>query len=479
MREKFKSRSKQESGQIIVLLAISLLVLIIVSALAVDGGMIYSERRYVQNAADAASLAGGGAVLNYMESVTDGIRNVTKTTFSCSDSLINRAKSEAISVAGINNFSIPYLGKIVDGVVTTYDGHDINENHGVVIVCNSNKKFIDTEVRITSSISTAFAHLIFPDNLVTTNLAVSEATPRGPYAKGNAIVSMNTECQANQEGMYFSGTATVLVDGGSIHSESCLDGNGTISVIAEDGTITLVEDWNSENKPSFSPEPDGGVETIGEINIPEPPCEGSDKGFYKITGGEDIILPGNYTGISMTGGNLKFTKGIYCLTGDLEITGGHANGDGVTFYMKPDLSLPNNPKTSNVKITGGALVELAAPLYDPDDPTKESVTFGILFYMDKLNPGVITLVGNDDSFFSGTIYAPTGTISIGGTSDTDTYEETLQCLKSETDPSKCQAVVFSTQLIGLNVKISGTSGIAIFYDESTSAQDPGQLMLLK
>jgi hypothetical protein len=99
--------------------------------------------------------------------------------------------------------------------------------------------------------------------------------------------------------------------------------------------------------------------------------------------------------------------------------------------------------------------------------------------MDKLNPGVITLVGNDDSFFSGTIYAPTGTISIGGTSDTITYDKTLQCEPTLADPLKCQKVVFSTQLIGLNVKIAGTSGIAILYDESTSASESGNMKLLQ
>ncbi|MBE0685229.1 MAG: Tad domain-containing protein, partial [Anaerolineaceae bacterium] len=51
---------RQESGQIIVLLAVSLVVVMMVAALAVDGGMIYSERRFAQNAADASALAGGG-----------------------------------------------------------------------------------------------------------------------------------------------------------------------------------------------------------------------------------------------------------------------------------------------------------------------------------------------------------------------------------------------------------------------------------
>jgi hypothetical protein len=463
-------RKKQESGQIVVLLSISLLVLLIVAALAVDGGMIYSERRFVQNAADAASLAGGGSVLNYMEGVTDGKRNVTKTTFTCTDSLINRAKNEAISVAELNNYSIPYLGKIVDGVITTYDGHDINENHGVVIICNSQKDYIDTQVRITSSISTAFAHLIFPGSLTTTNEAITRATPRGPVAKGNAIVSLNTECQPNQKGMYFNGTATVYVDGGGVFSHSCLDGNGTITVYADDGNgeIGLVGDFVDENKPDFNPTPTDNLEPLDPIEIEEPPCNGLDR---TVTGND--LLPGNYSGISITGGSYNFAEGTYCLTGDLEITGGYVYGDGVTFFMKKNDSNPNNIKPTSVKITGNAVVQIAAPL------DQESVTFGVLFYMAEDNPGVITLVGNDESFFSGTVYAPTGTISIGGTSNTETYDATEQCEFSDTDPSKCQAVVFATQLIGLNVKISGTSGIAIIYDESTTAQNPGNMKLLK
>ena len=470
MKIKNNKNNKHENGQIVVLLAISLLVLVIVAALAVDGGMIYSERRFVQNTADAASLAGGGAVLNYMEGVTDNKRNVTTTTFTCSDSLINRAKNEALSVAELNNFSLPYLGKIINGVVTTYDGHSIDENHGVVIICDSNKDYIDTHVRITSSISTAFAHLIFPGELATTNEAITRATPRGPVAKGNAIVSLNTGCQPNQMGMYFNGTATVFVDGGGIFSHSCLDGNGTITVSADDGDgeIGLVGEFDAENKPDFNPPPTDNLPPLESIDIDEPPCVGPNR---TVTG--NTLLPGNYSGISITGGNYEFEEGVYCLTGDLVITGGYVYGDGVTFFMKKNDSNPSNIKTTNVKITGNAIVQIAAPL------NQESVTFGVLFYMAEDNPGVITLVGNDESFFSGTIYAPTGTISIGGTSDTATYEETEQCEFLESDPDKCEAVVFATQLIGLNVKISGTSSIHILYDESTTAQNPGNMKLLK
>jgi hypothetical protein len=53
-----KRKNPSESGQAIVLLAISIVVLLGFTALAVDGGMIFSDRRHAQNAADAAALAG-------------------------------------------------------------------------------------------------------------------------------------------------------------------------------------------------------------------------------------------------------------------------------------------------------------------------------------------------------------------------------------------------------------------------------------
>jgi len=47
----------KERGQIVILLAVVLIILLGFTALAIDGSMIYSDRRYAQNAADAAALA--------------------------------------------------------------------------------------------------------------------------------------------------------------------------------------------------------------------------------------------------------------------------------------------------------------------------------------------------------------------------------------------------------------------------------------
>jgi len=53
-----------ERGSTLITVAITLLVLVFFLALAVDAGMAYAERRKMQNAADAASLAGATVLIN-------------------------------------------------------------------------------------------------------------------------------------------------------------------------------------------------------------------------------------------------------------------------------------------------------------------------------------------------------------------------------------------------------------------------------
>src|SRR5574337_792710 len=55
---KNKRNVSRESGQAIVLIVMAMVGLVGLTALAVDGGNAYSDRRHAQNAADTAALAG-------------------------------------------------------------------------------------------------------------------------------------------------------------------------------------------------------------------------------------------------------------------------------------------------------------------------------------------------------------------------------------------------------------------------------------
>ena len=47
---------QKANGQAIVLIALALVAMVAFAGLAIDGGMVYSDRRHAQNAADAGSV---------------------------------------------------------------------------------------------------------------------------------------------------------------------------------------------------------------------------------------------------------------------------------------------------------------------------------------------------------------------------------------------------------------------------------------
>ena len=59
-----KTPNISESGQILILLAVGIVALLGFTALAIDGGAVFFDRRSAQNAADAAALAGAYELAN-------------------------------------------------------------------------------------------------------------------------------------------------------------------------------------------------------------------------------------------------------------------------------------------------------------------------------------------------------------------------------------------------------------------------------
>jgi len=479
--------NKLESGQIIVLLAVSLVVVIVAAALAIDGGMIYSERRFAQNVADAASLAGAGAVLETIHNDGNSIDlscpiDSTQVTDS---SIVMIAYNAALDNAkNSNNMSeLPFLGykynsnKIID--------NQIDANHGIVIHCyyNEYERHLDVEVRVTTQISTAFAHLIFPGPMATSNIAIATTEPPHDLGYGYGIVSLSDQCQNNTDGMEFSGTNDVTVYGGGIHSNSCLTGSGNVQVIAEDylddegntieGSISLgYSDAVVNGGATFDPYPPiGGAPAVPYTDVPVPTCSTTIIELEDPKHNSGSINQGSYSGLKMTGGELTLNKGRYCFYGDVEVTGGSLYGEEVMIFMIE----------GDIKINGNAIVQLIAPYSDVDDPY-----YGMLIYMSPNNPGLIALVGNEESIYSGTIYAPTGSVELGGTSTASSPAEQCKIVYDENgivydeygDPL-CEAVTFSTQIVAWYVKVVGTSQIDILFDDSKNNKTRTTLYLIK
>lgn len=86
-------RNREERGQVLVTVALTLLGLVAVVALAVDVGHFYAERRHMQNAADAGALAGAREICFGDPSLAESVAMEYAT-------VRNRAEDATVTVTG-------------------------------------------------------------------------------------------------------------------------------------------------------------------------------------------------------------------------------------------------------------------------------------------------------------------------------------------------------------------------------------------
>lgn len=424
-----------------VFLALCFVAIVGVSALAIDGGMLFADRRHAQNAADAASLAGGSGAAHYMR-----MNNVNYNAFLCGTTGTSLT-GDAAELAAIN--SAVFNDYILDA--------DISDNHGVTVTCeitdlgSYEDKHLDVITKVTRDTSTNFAHLIYDGPLSNVVEAVVRIYPPAPLAFGKAIIALNEDaCSGNKNGVIFSGSSTTEVTGGGVWSNGCLTGNGTTFTVSvtsggvgyagsSTGTLT-----NIHPSPQYIPTklPHYSTEVI------KPNCTGLPSRTVPNSG-DATLQPGIYDSIHWTVGALTLDPGLYCITGSkgLDIQGGSVFGNGVTIFLE------SGGATINGNVTP---VDLRAPVESPDP---SPAVPGILMYQAIGNANTISITGNSTSFYLGTIYAPDGDLYISGT--------------SSTNPT------FNTQLIGYNVEVSGGALIDINFNDADNFEKPPYLDLLQ
>jgi len=422
-------------------LAIVFVVLLGFAALAIDGGMLFSDRRHAQNAADASSLAGGSGAAYYMR-----MYNVNYNAFVCGTSgatnTASAAETAAITHAGLNDY-------VID--------NDISDMHGVDVVCAINDlgsyedKHLDIITKITRDTSTNFAHLIYDGPLRNEVEAVARIYPPAPLAFGKAIVSLNTSaCSGNSNGVIFSGSSNTTVTGGGVWSNGCLTGNGTsFNVTVNNGGVGFAGS-SAGTLTNINPSPLHVPSALPDYStvVSEPDCSGLPN--RTVPNHPPATLEaGIYDEIKWTGGDLTLNPGLYCITGSkgISINGGSVTGNAVTIFMA----------SGGIDISGNVSpVDLRAPEEAPDP---SPAVPGILIYLANGNSSTVSMTGNSTSFYLGTVYAPDGDLYFSGASGTNP--------------------TFNTQLIGNNVEVSGGATIDINFNDDENFEKPPYMDLLK
>ncbi len=428
---------EKSKGQILVILSGVLVVLLGITALAIDGSLVYSDRRFTQNAADSAALAGAGMAAEYLEN-----KSVRYETFLCSNpdvlGAIAYGESKAIARAASNDFSID---------------SDISDIMGVEISCHHINlgayfdNYLNVRVLLNHETETSFAQLFFGGDMINEVESVVRVHPRTNIGMGYALASTGLDCSSG--GMVMNGNIDINTTGAGIFSNSCMDFDGSaLTVTADDPVGEGIRYYTAvsiSGSPYIDPPPVQAPIRLPEFVIPPPDCGALPNHYGDVSvHGVEILYPGWYDSISMhnTGAEITLSPGLYCISDGVNINGGTIVGTDVTLYMSG----------GDFLVAGTVNVNLAAPTGDMPPAMR-----GMLIYYDS--DGSITLQGTSTSSYVGTVYAPDGEINAGGNTST--------------------IPTLSTQLIAKYVEVSGNSDITINFDSSLNYQVPASLDVIQ
>lgn len=353
-----------EKGQAIVLIVFGIVALIGLTALSIDGGNAYSDRRNAQNAADTSALAAALAKINN--------NNYTNAA-------LGRAASNGYNNNGTSN------------TVQVYNPPTSGPYAG-------NSEYF--QVVITSNVKTYFAPVIGIPTVTNRVEAVARAQPgvSGPYYNGNAIVGLKpTGCDA----VKFSGNAQLQIWGAGIFSNSnstCgLDIQGSTNIKTYNAGIgTVAAGYTKNGNPTIDTTGYGingnqGQQPYPPPSLPNPTCTGT------ATKTGNMMTAGTYTGTFPPSGVTALQSGVYCINGSFKLNAkDKLTGANVVIVMQ----------SGDIDWNGSSEVNLSAPA------TGDFA--GLLIYAPLSNSNTMQINGNSNSTLIGTILMTGAAIVVNG-----------------------------------------------------------------
>ena len=463
-----KQSQLKEHGQALVVIAIAALVLFAFTALAIDGSIVFSDRRHSQNASDTAVLA---AALAKVQNESKGINvnwQAVGLARAADNSYDDADPVTEVQVKLCTDTIVFSTGvTLTCGGLPAYDANDPNTYP---------ERYI--HVGIKSVVNLSLAQVLGWKTITNYTEAVSRATIPEPtsWYEGFGIASLHEDCWGgNEQPFSINGNSTSIVNGAGVlvnaicPGKASFDVNGgatlsTTTGVCAPGTDGLPPQEQGQVNPGLQPNCSPVDPSLYQMPA-EPECKNADGStrYGQISQGQNGVwtaTAGTYNGTfpNVQGGQatVLLSKGVYCLndgiqigagmtfTTDLDNNGHEPASEGALFYVPG----------GDISISGSAAINIHAISQTISD-TFSPYWLNMLLYVPETNncdPGQITLTGNGGSTFTGTILAPKCQVELAGTSD-----------------QAGGTVTLDSQIIADTVKITGTSDLLIVYNESNNA----------
>jgi len=383
---RYKSAAKR-SANVTVFVTVSLIAIMGIVAIALDGGMVLDNRRSVQASADAAALAAAEDLY-------------VRWFYNHGLDPANQAKASALSTAAANGYANDGVRSIVT-ITTSPDQYLEGPNKGTTIPPGY------VEVIIQFNQQRGFSSIFGSGDLPVRGRAVARGV-RKESTTGVLILNPNA-----QGALTLGGSAPMNVDGKVIvdsnHSKAAI-ATGSSGVTSK--ALDITGNYSTSGNGYFASPVRTGVapttDFLASVPVPDPtnmPVISTTK--YSVSAGQ-VLSPGVYSGgisISSQPG-VTMLPGIYYIKGGgFQMSGSNSTltGNGVMIYNAPG----DDGKTGDITITGGALVTLTPPT--------SGVYYGMTLFQDRtVTTAKITLAGESNFNVTGTIYAAKAHVEVTG-----------------------------------------------------------------
>lgn len=387
-----------ERGASLILVAASMMFVLGVAALAIDIGHAQTERLRLQNAADAAALAGSFEIPDDATTARDTAGEYGYLGVNAS------APSSAVCGTDTSCFDD---GEFTLRVTTPYSDPGSTVPADELI-----------RVQMCSQSPTFFGRIFQADGIGVCGdaIAAADAQPDcvlcvlGPH--GTSVTA--------------SGSGSLTITGGDVVVNSDdpsaidLSGSGSITSDEEIG----VNGGYSAPAGAISPSPTHSAPVSDPLaHLPVPSLPGPPAAKVQISGSGDATLsPGVYSEIKSTStGQLTLLPGVYVVTEGISLSKNPTPGkysfyaDGVVIYF----ACSNYPAPCASGETGATFSSSGSSSVHWTPPTSGAYE-GISVFYDRNNDGDFTLTGTTDTSFSGALYMKSGELRLTGTSGVST-----------------------------------------------------------
>lgn len=378
-----RNRSNCRPGNVTVLVAVSLVALLGVLALSLDGGMLLDRRRDLQSTADAAALAGAGELFANADRDLgldpQGVARAAATATATANGYTSEVNGAKLTI-NIPPLSGPHTGKL--GYIE-------------VVADYSHPRYFSKVFGVTNIPVKARAVAVGKTNMVRNAIITLNPTEKGSFdTNGSGAFDLTgSPIQVNSthtEGMIANGNGNAVAGEGFYTSGSpgyATPGGGSFT-----GAITS----NSQQIPDplkYLPVPDKSTLTVQEDHK------------LQISGNKTVNLkPGVYVGgISITSkGKVNLAPGIYYMqSGGFNWGGqGELSGLGVMIYNAP------TSNSDKIDLSGQGVATLSPPLSGP--------YAGVTFFQDRTSDVPVNVTGQGNMNISGTIYAAKANVNVTG-----------------------------------------------------------------